>query len=367
MRYRRFCIWLPFLLISLLLTSCCLSTKTSLPEGGFDYRLTDGVLLGYPIPRRRSNDYCLSFASHPTAYRYNDENYEALPVTWETITTDTGTTAIPQAGGTYFSYRDDSFTVYEGTYNGSAVVQNGQQLFLFSPDKGSVCISNACTHVYDVQRQGILFAADGILMLYDHTASIPISDETVQDAWFIRDAAVGGICFFTADAMLFYSDSPTHDASPCRIQPMLLPDTAAVCIRGSIYGLCGTDDAVSLCHLFTGDALPTGLTGLFRFGTDSPPITQLPLSPDGRYLYLYDIDMIYRVPLFAFEAPAMTENEALIFENRCILSSITAVTNDILLLSQGENEYTEYVPVITPAVFVPTLLEEDDPDQKIDI
>ena len=60
-------------------------------------------------------------------------------------------------------------------------------------------------------------------------------------------------------------------------------------------------------------------------------------------------------------------NEALIFEGSCVLSSMTVVTDEIILLSQASNEYTEFVPTITCAVFEEDIPEVRHEDEKIDL
>jgi hypothetical protein len=46
---------------------------------------------------------------------------------------------------------------------------------------------------------------------------------------------------------------------------------------------------------------------------------------------------------------------------------MTAVTDDTVILSQGSNEYTEFVPTITVAVFDETLPDVRHEDDKIDL
>jgi hypothetical protein len=105
--------------------------------------------------------------------------------------------------------------------------------------------------------------------------------------------------------------------------------------------------------------------GLYRFpkNTDTDTLT---VSPDGRFVYFYDIDYIYRLDLETGNLDIAC-NEALIFEGSCILSSMTVVTDEIILLSQAENEYTEYVPTVTVAVFEENIPDVRHEDEKIDL
>ena len=82
--------------------------------------------------------------------------------------------------------------------------------------------------------------------------------------------------------------------------------------------------------------------------------------------YFYDIDFIYRLNLETGNLD-LAYNEAPIFEGSCILSSMTAVTDEIVLLSQAANEYTEYVATITCAVFEEDIPEVRHEDEKIDL
>ena len=105
--------------------------------------------------------------------------------------------------------------------------------------------------------------------------------------------------------------------------------------------------------------------GLYRFpqNTDADTLT---VSPDGRFVYFYDIDFIYRLNLETADLE-LAYNEALIFEGSCVLSSMTVVTDEIILLSQASNEYTEFVPTITCAVFEEDIPEVRHEGEKIDL
>ena len=83
MRYRAPMLRVVILFFSLLflLSGCIFRTRT-LPAGGFDYRVSSGILLGYPIPREGDNPYVLSPKDEPVAFVYSEQSdsYRELPV-----------------------------------------------------------------------------------------------------------------------------------------------------------------------------------------------------------------------------------------------------------------------------------------------
>ena len=73
-------------LVCVLLSGC--GGKRTLPDAGFDYRVSsDGVLLGYPIPRHGANPYLLKSGDNGCAFVYDDaaDTYINLPVSFETL------------------------------------------------------------------------------------------------------------------------------------------------------------------------------------------------------------------------------------------------------------------------------------------
>ncbi|MBP3918589.1 MAG: hypothetical protein J6I50_05400 [Clostridia bacterium] len=152
---------------------------------------------------------------------------------------------------------------------------------------------------------------------------------------------------------------------------------SCVLVRDTAAALCGNDDTSYFYHVCSGERVPMDVGGLYRFRFSSSgangsgnshmvDTTALPLSPDGVFVYLYDIDFIYRVNLFTGDL-SLAYNEAPILENACILHSLTAVTDEFVLLSQKASEHTEHAAVITVALF-----EEDVPEvrheyEKIDV
>lgn len=152
---------------------------------------------------------------------------------------------------------------------------------------------------------------------------------------------------------------------------------SCVLVRDTAAALCGNDDTSYFYHVCSGERVPMDVGGLYRFrfsssgangswNTRMVDTAALPLSPDGVFVYLYDIDFIYRVNLFTGDL-SLAYNEAPILENACILHSLTAVTDEFVLLSQKASEHTEHVAVITVALF-----EEDVPEvrheyEKIDV
>ena len=372
------------LLTALMLLAFCICSCTDkpsdpgapLPDGGYDYRVRDGVLLGYPIPRRGANPYLLTEADAPAAFRIgtkgNGPAFGKLSVVSVTLPAEAGGVSVPAVsfgdGLLYFSYGSGIVTVSEGAPGGCAAVLNGESLYLADTENARL-LSSSCRCVCDVWEDGILYlTADGMPHLYDAEtgkSETPVpADAGVTDGWFVRfpeervpeervPAETDGepvLVLLTEDgnALLL-----TRGGELCP-SALSVPSSDRICfLRGTAFALCGTDDACRLYSLKSGDALPVDLGGLYRFQNGSDT---LPLSPSGEYVFFSDIDMIYRVSL-ANGALSLSPNEAPIFEGRCILSSVTPASGDFVLLSQAENEYTEYVPVITPVRF-----QEDTPD-----
>ena len=106
--------------------------------------------------------------------------------------------------------------------------------------------------------------------------------------------------------------------------------------------------------------------GLYRFSADRVCTDTLTLTEDGMFVYLYDIDFIYRLDLMLGEL-ALAYNEAPICDGVCVLSSMTPVTGELVLLSQGANEYTEYEASLLCAVFDEELPEDLEEDARIDL
>lgn len=351
-------------LMLLIFCICACAGKPSsdgvpLPDGGYDYRVRDGVLLGYPIPRRGTNAYLLTEADAPAAFRIGtkgtDPAFRELPVKTVTLPKEAGGVSVPAVsdgdGFLYFSYISGNVTVSEGAPGGCAAVRNGESLYLADAENARL-LSSSCRCVCDVWEDGILFlASDGTPFTYDAKTGTAeaLTETAVTDGWFVRISAEtdgdpvlilltedGGALVRTRGGELRPAAVSVPSAGQCRF------------LRGTAFALCGTDDACFLYSLVTGAAFSADFGGLYRFQSGTCDV--LPLSPSGGSVYFSDIDFIYRVSLADGEL-SFAANEARIFEGRCIISSITPVTEDFLLLSQAENEYTEYVPLITPARF----------------
>ena len=370
------------LLLSGLLCSC--RSDPVLPVGGYDYRMTaDGVFLGYPIPRLGTNPYCFSLplqGEEPAAFSYDADRAEYLHLKTESCTLSLPHTeisvpcAVKDGKRTFFASHteDGQITVYEGAINGKAVVLSHHDGLLYlADDQEARPIAEQVLGVADVNTEKDCFLFfDAAYRLFEYRdGTITQIADSISDAWYVRGDTSGAVVFLPHSQNHIpaarYSVGNNAASVPCVIPPMQADSDTAVYVRGTAYLLQGNDDSAYFYDLRTGGRVEMDMGGLYRFPKDSNTAV-LTLSPDGVSVYLYDIDYIYRLDLTT-GALALAANEAPIFEGDCVLSSMTAVTDDTVILSQGSNEYTEFVPTITVAVFDETLPDVRHEDDKIDL
>ncbi|MBR5869960.1 MAG: hypothetical protein IKZ09_02905 [Clostridia bacterium] len=364
---------LPYLLLG-----CAQSTSLLLPTAGYDYRMTavDGAILGYPIQSKGPNPYCYSLPTEktaPAAFSYDADNMEYTPLATKMypLALPTGTLSVPCAvlgeGITFFASASekDGITVLEGDIDGMAVVLSASDKTLYlADDTTAVPIARNAGGVWQVYtaQHSLLFSDDcGILYEYCGGEVTQISDGGVSDAWYAAAAENRTVIYrqLSDGSAVWYYAEDGGDPIPCVIPPKENDTDGAVYIRGTACILQGTYDRSYFYDVRTGALLDMDMGGLYRFPSQPTVDTDtLPLSPDGHFVYFDDINYIYRIDLTTADL-AITFNEALIFEGACVLSSMTAVTDEIVLLSQGSNEYTEFVPTVTCAVF-----EEDIPEVR---
>ncbi len=370
------------LLLSSLLCSC--QSNPVLPTGGYDYRMTaDGVFFGYPIPRLGTNPYCYSLplqGETPASFSYDATTGDYLAQKRELcdLALPHAEISVPCAvkdgKRTFFASHteDGQITVYEGAINGKAVVLSHHDGLLYlADDKEARPIAEHILGVADVntEKSCFLFFDDAYLLYEYRDGRITQIADSVSDAWYIRGDASCAIVFLQRSQdhlpAAKYSAGDGTEPVPCVIPPMQTDADTAVYVRDTAFLLQGNDDSAYFYDLRTGKRVEMDMGGLFRFPRDTDTAA-LTLSPDGSYVYLYDIDYIYRLDLTTGEL-TLTANEAPIFEGDCVLSSMTAVTDDTVILSQGSNEYTEFVPTITAAVFDEALPDIRHEDDKIDL
>lgn len=375
---------LPFLCgLFLLFVLCACGENLLLPTGGYDYLMSgiDGAVLGYPIPRNAPNPYCydrnvLSGKLTPTAFVYDADHMEYAPLTVTEYSLPIPDGAVlayaaeTERGRTYFASADTHAAVMQGDIGGNAVVLADGVLYL-AAETGARAIAETVRDVFSVHSERkCLLLCDSAGLLYEYRddfgedTTYPISDGMpVADAWYAYGAEAHTVVFRTEDGV-WYCTEDGGIPTAC-VYPEKEAAHARVHVRGTVCILQGSSDTAHFYDVRTGDVLDMDMGGLYRFPYDTDTVS-LPLSPDGMFVYFYDIDYIYRLNLVT-AALDLAYNEAPIFEGVCVLSSMTAVTDEIVLLSQAANEYTEYVAVITCAVF-----EEDIPDvrheyEKIDL
>ena len=368
-----------FVLLSCLLCGCTKTQSYLLPTGGYDYRMTavDGAILGYPIPRKGSNSYTVSLPltdALPPAFAYDAGIMEYLPL--ETVlyplALGQNTVAVPAAviddGMTFFASLSptEHITVCEGDIDGMAVVLDTEERILYLAD--STHAAPIAEHVVQVlqvytQKDRILFSDDnGVLFEYRHnhgTVQLSVGGGA-SDAWYAYGTDHPAVVFVqtspdTGLPVRYYTED---GGAPIPTAPLTADaGETLVYVRGTTCALIGNSDTAYFYDIRTGDKLDMDMGGLYRFPQNTDTVS-LPLSPDGHFVYFDDINYIYRLNLTTADL-ALAYNEALIFEGACVLSSMTAVTDEIVLLSQGSNEYTEFVPTVTCAVF-----EEDIPEVR---
>ena len=373
------------LFLSCLSVLCGCQSDPILPTGGYDYRTVSSgdVFLGYPIPRIGQNPYCFSLplqGEAPAVFSFDADTGEyvilgkelcplALPNAEISVPC-----AVTEDSRTFFEAHAhaENITVYEGDIDGMAVVLSHEDNILYLADETEARpIAEHVLCILDVNEQEdcLLFLNDGGI-LYEFCGGdiTQISDGTVRDAWYVT-AGTRAVVFRlqTSDgtaAVPYYAEDGDAPV-PCVLPPKEDGADAAVYVRGTSFLLQGSDDSAYFYDLRTGKRAEMDMGGLYRFPKDTDTAA-LTLSPDGRYVYLYDIDYIYRLDLTTADL-ALAANEAPIFEGSCVLSSMTAVTESTVILSQGSNEYTEFVPTITVAVFENDIPDTRHDDDKIDL
>lgn len=384
------------LLGALLMLSCLLcgcGDNLLLPTGGYDYRMSsvDGAILGYPIPRSGPNPYCYQLPltdTLPPAFAYDSEKMEYFPLETAlcTITLPNAELSLPCARIgeqlTFFasSAGEKQITVYQGDIGGKAVVLSHADGMLYLADESGVTpIAEDVLGVWQVYTEKdclLFFDKDSILYEYrdslDNSGITQISDGGRVDwAWYAYGCDLHTVVFRqrfpdSTDDVWYYAEDGGKPV-PCVIPPQQDAAESAVLIRGTASILQGTNDSAYVYDIRSGQKLDMDMGGLYRFPLHPEQDTEgLTLSPDGRFVYFYDIDFIYRLNLETGTLD-LAYNEAPIFEGSCILSSMTPVTDEIILLSQAANEYTEFVPTITFAVFEEDIPEVRHEDEKIDL
>ncbi len=382
--------WLLLFLPCLL---CGCDDNLLLPTGGYDYRMSsvDGAILGYPIPRTGPNPYCYHLPltkDQPSAFAYDSEKMEYFPLETAlcTITLPHAVLSVPcvqmNEHLTFFASSADEqqITVYQGDIGGKAVVLSHADGILYLADEsGAAPIADDVLGVWQVYTEKnclLFFDQNSILYEYrdslDNSGITQISDGGRVDwAWYAYGCDRHTVVFRqrfpdSTDDVWYYAEDGEKPV-PCVIPPQQDTAESAVLIRGTASILQGTNDSAYVYDIRSGQKLDMDMGGLYRFPLHPEQDTEgLTLSPDGRFVYFYDIDFIYRLNLESGNLD-LAYNEAPIFEGSCILSSMTPVTDEIVLLSQAANEYTEYVPTITCAVFEEDIPEVRHEDEKIDL
>ena len=377
--------------LSCLLCSC--GDNLLLPTGGYDYRMSsvDGAILGYPIPRTGTNPYCYHLPltkEQPSAFAYDSEKMEYFPLETAlcTISLPHAEISVPSTKigeyRTFFASSADEqqITVYQGDIGGKAVVLSHADGILYLADEsGAAPIAEDVRGVWQVYTERgclLFFDKDGILYEYtdgpDNGGITQISDDGRVDlAWYAYGCDRHTVVFRQrshngTDDVWYYAEDNGNPV-PCVIPQKGSESESAVLIRGTTCILQGTNDSAYVYDIRSGQKLDMDMGGLYRFPLHPEQDTEtLTLSPDGRFVYFYDIDFIYRLNLESGNLD-LAYNEAPIFEGSCILSSMTPVTDEIVLLSQAANEFTEYVPTITCAVFEEDIPEVRHEDEKIDL
>ncbi|MBQ7983673.1 MAG: hypothetical protein IJ302_08885, partial [Clostridia bacterium] len=369
----------------LLLLCGCSRDALLLPTGGYDYRMSaiDGAILGYAIPRTGNNPYTVSAAAEtlPPAFAYDSDRMEYAPLPVESIPlrlpqeTVSVPCAVWEEGRVFFAGRvPDNIEIAQGVVSDCAVVLAEGNLYL-ADEEHAEQIANAVSRIFAVHTElpCILFSgADGLLYEYnDGRVSAVSGNIPVSDAWYALAGELHTVVFCaadghtSADASGWYYTEDSGSPVPAQLPQTATEDARRVFVRDTVCILQGNNDTAYFYDIRTGTALDMDMGGLYRFpaGTqENIPAVTLTVSPDGMFVYLYDIDFIYRLNLLTGTLD-LAYNEAPIYEGKCVLSSMTAVTDEIVLLSQPANEYTEYVPTITCAVFeedIPEVRHEDD-------
>ncbi len=396
MRKQRYAWLLLCVLFCAVFLCACDRSGLPLPPSGYDYCIlgdsTEGTLLfGYPIPLRASeeNVFCVPMEKNgsQTAFFYDrvNDTYRRAQVMYREVSVDGSLLFLPyvdtEKGAVFFSSfgeTDDgcAVSVYEGSFDGMAVLLSGNRLCLADDTQLSV-LSEDALYVYDVSSSAsdggearILFScADGVLYEYTESAGVcAVSDTADADmdfAWYVRGG--NGLAVFgnTARGEVFLR---TENGDICT---QMLPQECTandrlVYVKGTACVLYGSNERCYFADIRLGQRLEMDMGGLYRFSAERVSTDTLTLSQDGMFVYLYDIDFIYRLDLTLGEL-AIAYNEAPIYDGMCALSSMTPVTGEIVLLSQAANEYTEYEASLLCAVFDEELPEEREDDARIDL
>ncbi len=355
-----------------------------LPDGGCDYTLSEGCLLGYPIPLVGDNPMRITAKADdtpPPAFIYNDEYmqyFRAESTYVPLMLPDASTVEVPAvvdengAVITYFSAAlPGDAILFEGMLDGGAVLLYASALYQCKETTVHLIGADIGT-CFGISPDGsaLLFThADGTLVHYDaetHEYTY-LADKDVTDAWFVRDPGRDGED--AAWAIVFCHKGVWHYMDDVNGHLLCVPPndsnagdgTQSVYIRGTDYVLWGDNASCFFADVVTGISHEMDMGGLYKFRASGIADT-IPLSDDGIFVYFYDVDFIYRLNLRT-GALDLAYNEAPMFENTCIINSLTPVTDEIILLSQKAAEHTEFVATITVAVFeedIPDLRHEDD-------
>jgi hypothetical protein len=298
--------------------------------------------------------------------------YHPIPVQNLTLTLSGETLSVPyvmtEEGRTFFASASDTVTVYQGDLGDMAVVLSGDTLYL-ADDTTVLPISDRVSTVWSVhtEKRCLLYSdTDGILYEYrdneGENESVCLSEyQPVTEAWYVYGTDVHTVVC-KSDAWYYTEDG---SAPKKALLPPAEEDKTTIFVRDTACVLTGDNHSAYFYDIRSGQKIVMDMGGLYRFpqNTDADTLT---VSPDGRFVYFYDIDFIYRLNLETADLE-LAYNEALIFEGSCVLSSMTVVTDEIILLSQASNEYTEFVPTITCAVFEEDIPEVRHEDEKIDL
>jgi len=392
MTKRRYARLLVCALLCTVILCACNHGEATIPDSGFDYRICcDGtLLLGYPTPVRASeeNTFCIPMEKNGsrTAFFYDRmcDTYRQAQVMDCEVSVDGSPLFLPyvdtERGAVFFSScgsTEDGCTVsvYEGSFDGMAILLAGDRLCL-ADDTQLRVISAGVLLVYDVfssvsdggEARILFLRADGILCEYTASAGVSaVSDALMPDfAWYVRGS--GGKTVVFGNTVLEEVLLRSEDGAVCaQILPQeCTAEDRLVYISGTACVLYGSSERCYFADIRHGRRLEMDMGGLYRFSADRVCTDTLTLTEDGMFVYLYDIDFIYRLDLMLGEL-ALAYNEAPICDGVCVLSSMTPVTGELVLLSQGANEYTEYEASLLCAVFDEELPEDLEEDARIDL
>ncbi len=352
-------------LLPLILWGCAEDTAV-LPREGFDYHMTEGMLLGYPIPVSKENDWCLTGEEQGSVWLYEPANGTYRPGHNGILMTllEGKNMAIAygmwQGRAVYFHAKGEGYTVFEGSYGGGALVHmDTGALYAVAAEK-TLTLTERCTGVWDLYEDTVLYqTGEGLYRQRAGEEAVCITTQSAADGWLVR-ANTETVLFSAPDG--WYRCDVGADPVSC-----VIPGGEGVPIfaHGTEYLLFGEDGSFYLYHTLTGEKTDMDMGGLYRFPETWGCSDKLPLSPDGKYIYFYDLDHIYRLAP-GTGALDIADNEAPVYEGMCVLSSMTAVDAECVLLSQGADERTEFVAVITRALFGEDI-PETVPDEKIDL